>query len=752
MSMADDRLSLPNETDLQSGALLPVNALPHSNGEWNGVVVKEPSAELAKPDLAIYLHAIRRHWLMALGIGLLCAAIAGPAVYIGMGEQYTAYSLLRVSMQENSLISHDVNTVDRDRFEIYKGFQQDMLLSRAVLTSAIRKPEVIDIPIIQRLTQYGDPVEWLTGKLAVSFPLKAEAMTVSLTLDNPKEAQALVKAVVESYMNEVVNAETTRKQKRYNDLVTICDAKEQEIRAKREELKSLVAGIGSTDSPELLGIRQRALFEELGLYRSEVARNSADISHVKNELSSQHALLENVDKADVPAIELDQLVQNDPQARQLQIELGMKKMEHVYTQGAMKKGANTPYASRYGEEVEMLQKEYDERLKEMEMKARQKKRNLIDTEIVRLQALLTPMEEQQVAATKKIAKLMSDAEKISVTSVDIQMTQAELRNMDIVVANFANEREKLAVEIHSTPRIAVLEPAEEPLVPSNTMLRLASTCLAIIASLCFPAAAVVLWDSRTRRINTAADVSQGLRLPVIGSMPLVPARVIRQLGSPSPRHRVWHLRLTESVDGIAARLLRKADMEQCRVIMVSSATGGEGKTTLATQLALSLARTGRRIVLVDFDLRRPSFDEMFGLPLSPGVSESLRHENDVADLVHQSATDNLAVVTAGRWDRQALASLSNGSVSNLFKQLREDYDFVVVDTSPILPVADARFVSQFVDTVVLSVFRDVSEAPKIQAACDILAAFGAHSVEAVVTGSNNNLYGRHTGYESTVSA
>jgi hypothetical protein len=67
-------------------------------------------------------------------------------------------------------------------------------------------------------------------------------------------------------------------------------------------------------------------------------------------------------------------------------------------------------------------------------------------------------------------------------------------------------------------------------------------------------------------------------------------------------------------------------------------------------------------------------------------------------------------------------------------------------------VADARFVSKFADTVVLSVFRDISEAPKIQAACDILAAFGVRSVEAVVTGSANDVYGQHTGYESTVSA
>ena len=191
--------------------------------------------------------------------------------------------------------------------------------------------------------------------------------------------------------------------------------------------------------------------------------------------------------------------------------------------------------------------------------------------------------------------------------------------------------------------------------------------------------------------------------------------MIRRLGVPSKRYQTWHVRLTESVDGIAARVLRKAEIEQCRVIMVSSASGGEGKTTLATQLALSLARAGRRTVLVDFDLRRPAFDEVFGLPLEPGVCEVMRRQNDVLTLVHHIATNNLAVITAGRWDRNALASLSNGAAADMFAKLREEYDFVVVDTSPILPVADARFVSQHVDSVVLSVFRDM-RAPKIRAA------------------------------------
>ncbi len=203
---------------------------------------------------------------------------------------------------------------------------------------------------------------------------------------------------------------------------------------------------------------------------------------------------------------------------------------------------------------------------------------------------------------------------------------------------------------------------------------------------------------------------------------------------------------------IAARVLRKAETRQCRVIMISSAVGGEGKTTLATQLALSLSRAGRRTVLVDFDLRRPSFDEMFGMSLEPGVCEALRRQESVGEMVHETAAENLAVLTAGRWDRGALSALSNGAAAAIFKELRADYDFIVVDTSPVLPVADARFVSQYVDSVVLSVFRDVSEAPKITAACEILAAFGVQNIEAVMTGSNDHMYGDHRGYQAAEAA
>ncbi len=114
-----------------------------------------------------------------------------------------------------------------------------------------------------------------------------------------------------------------------------------------------------------------------------------------------------------------------------------------------------------------------------------------------------------------------------------------------------------------------------------------------------PCAGLVFWDVRSQRVNTATEVSERLGLPIMGSVPILPSRITRSLGSSSPRGRWWQALLSESVAGIRANLLREDDV---RVVMVTSAVGGEGKTTVATQLAMSLARAGKRTALVDFDL------------------------------------------------------------------------------------------------------------------------------------------------------
>lgn len=722
-----------------------------SGGDWADAPPSAPVTVLSglEPFL-VYLHAFRRHWLLSVGLGLVLATAAGLAVYYGIGTTYTATSALSIDMQVQSVLGGPISTMDRDRFEIFKNTQAQSMTSRFVLLAALRKTEVARIPDVK---EEPDPASWLAGLLSVGFPGRGEIMTVSVTRQDPHEAAVLVNAVVDSYYTDVVKAETDQRRARLNKLETACSDKEQQIRDIRRELRNLATQYGTTEA-ETITQQQQNVINELSLYRGELARREFETGELSVQLAAQKALLDNLDNNEVPADEVDFMMNTDPIARELSIELARKKQEQTYNDVAVSPKSKTgnKFAERYSRELQMLQEQYDQKVKEIKEKVRQRKRSLIMADIVKLETSFDVKKKQYEALTKKYDDLKEKASKFGGTTVDIEMQRADLKRSEVILAELNAEREKLKVELQNAPRITVREPAEDPVTPSGGLKRKALTLFAMLIAFCFPAVALTLWDTQSRRINTAEDVSKGLRLPVIGSVPLIPSRVIRRLGSPSKRNRSWHLRLTESVDGITARILHKAELGQERVIMVSSAGGGEGKTTLATQLALSLARTKRKVVLVDFDLRRPSFDSVFGISLEPGVCELLRSQNDVADLARPSGTENLDVVTAGRWDRQALASLSNGRAGALFQQLREQYDFVVIDTSPLLPVADARFVSRHVDTVVLSVLRDVSQAPKIQAACDILAAFGVPSVEAVVTGPASSLYGRQDTYESTISA
>jgi capsular exopolysaccharide synthesis family protein len=706
-------------------------------------------------DVARYGHAFRRHWLLITTLGLLCAAAVGPAVWYRIGTKYTANAFLRISMQDKPLLAFPSDAgdgwVDRDRFEVYKSTQQQYLLSRFVLSAALRKPEVAELPFMQRQQPADDPVNWLANQLSVSFPGKAEILEVSLSHRNPAEATAIVGAVVDAYLTEVINAERDQNNLRLSKLNRLCEEKELEVRAKRSKLKQLAGELGTAEM-ETLTLKQKLALEELTIYRQEMAKAQFEVRRLQSELAAQQALLKTMDTAEIPGAELDALVMNDPVGRQLFIDLGFKKTDQAYTELVAQSGAKSRFAERYGDEAKMLQRQYDARIATLRNDIRQKKRSAVETETARLKTALAVMMEQACTMEEDIQRQRKLAEQFGNSSIDIEMMRSDIKHLEDALSEMAHEREKLNAETRSASRVTPLPQGGATVVEANHLSRLSLTAFAMLVALIAPASLVLFCDVRANRINNCDDVSKGLGLPVIGAMPRVPARVTRRLPSPSRRCRTWQVRLMESVDSIAACMLRKAETEQSRVLMVTSAVGGEGKTTLALQLALSLARTGRRTMLVDFDLRRPACHEVFHLPLEPGVCDVLRKQTSLAEVVHATERDHLAVLTAGRLDRLALAELSNGVVAEMFRALREMFDFIVVDTSPILPVADARFVSQHVDGLVLSVFRDVSEAAKVQAACEILKAFGVPSIDAVVVGANGHGCGEGLGYTSKVVA
>ena len=181
-------------------------------------------------------------------------------------------------------------------------------------------------------------------------------------------------------------------------------------------------------------------------------------------------------------------------------------------------------------------------------------------------------------------------------------------------------------------------------------------------------------------------------------------------------------------------LLHAARTEKLHTVMVTSALGGEGKTSLASQLAASLARAWRKTLLIDGDLRNPAAHKLFDVPQEPGFCEVLRGEAAVNDSVRPTSLSRLWIMPAGQWDAHAVQALAQENVHDLFEQLKQQYDFIVVDSSPVLPVADALLLGQHVDGVLLSVLRDVSRTPAVYAAQQRLNNLSIRTLGAVVIG------------------
>jgi len=752
MSLDNRTMLSEDQSTIQALALTQASTLSQPAGSL-ARFPQEGSMPYAVANMATYWHAFRRHWLLALGLGLLLVAIIGPSAWFGMGAWYTASAYLRVAYQEKTLVASDSIRLNESEYDIFKNTQIQLIQNRFVLLAALRKPEDNPIHRLGIFKDEKDPVGWLLKKISVSFPGRAEVMEIRLTTYDPKEASQIVSAVVAAYMSEVVDVEKDLRRRRLSELDRVFIDKDQEVRNKRNELKQLAEQLGTAET-ENLNLKQKLTLEELAMDRQELVRSQYEVGRLRGELASRQAELESVKNARISDIECEMFAQSDLVLRNLIQEIMWRKQDSEYTMGALAPGNKASrFANKYQGELDRFEKDYSERMEQVRGEILNKRQSEVLSQTKRLEAAIKVANGQQQDNEKDVERLKKLADQFGSSSVDVEMLRADIINRERSLDTIANEREKLKVELRSESRITPLQKkAEIPTGPSNFSIRLALSLLASLLALCLPAGGLMLLDARYQRINTSEEVSDSLGIPVIGSMPIIPSKVLRQLGSPSKRNQLWQVRLTESVDGITARLLRRAELEQRRVVMVTSAASGEGKTTLAAQLAMSLARAGRRTVLVDFDLRQPSFDDAFGLPRSPGVSEILRNESDLAGSIHTTETGNLSVITAGRWNRTALSALANGSASSLFKELRDEYEFVVIDTSPILPIADARFVSQYVDSVVLCVFRDVSEAPRIKAACEILEAFGVQCVEAAVTGVSERDTGRSGYYHSSVPA
>ncbi|RVU16711.1 polysaccharide biosynthesis tyrosine autokinase [Streptomyces antnestii] len=283
---------------------------------------------------------------------------------------------------------------------------------------------------------------------------------------------------------------------------------------------------------------------------------------------------------------------------------------------------------------------------------------------------------------------------------------------------------------------------EKPVSP-KWLLDLAA---GLLGGLLLAAGVVSLREALDTTIKTSDGLGELTSLPVLGSIPYDRSSVRQRIAVDSTNTSSR----AEAFRKLRANLQFAQVDDRPRVIVVTSPVPGEGKTTTSVNLALALADAGMRTCLVDADLRRPSVAGTFGLVQDAGLTTVLIGQARAEDVVQQAGS-RLTVLTSGAVPPNPTELLASERLGEVLRELADTYDVVIVDSAPMLPVADTIGLAQLADGVLLVVRASKTGRDQIRNAAELLNRTGVRmlgTVFSMASSFKGKAYGYGYGYGS----
>jgi capsular exopolysaccharide synthesis family protein len=678
-----------------------------------------------------FLRALRRRWLLAVTVGLILGTVSGVGLWFVRPAQYTSHALLRISPAQTRVLPNN-SANDSAEEKNYQKTQVALIKSRPLILAALRSKDASQWELIRGRP---DPAAYLESELQVNFLEGTDIVRIALSGLNPAELPKVVNAVKAAYVDEVVNVERNRQLALLNQVEKIYSSSEERILAKRETLKRLADTLKTSDSSALT-LKQKIALEEYATLQKELATVSSQLRAIQVKLLVQESSIQSPDNFGGFATLVESELDRDEQIHKNMLEV--ERLEELIERDKqyLNPQVMTDHARKRAMELKVAKaaaaKIRSERESAVTERVRRRLREQAQNQVAQTKQEKAILEKQKKALEDEVALKVRDAEIIGKTSFELEMKRAEIEQSENVIKSLRAERERLGVEIQvNKERVSTLYDAETPIAPNRSVqlqLALAGGIGIFLLSL----GGVSYWELRAQRITGGEEVVQELGMRVIGSLPALVDRSKKPSGTHSPDGDAL---LVESIDSIRTMLLCDQSSGCHRVLMVTSAKNGEGKTTLASHLATSIARTGRRTLLIDGDLRRPSVHRMFEAEAKPGLSEVLAGDMEISDAIAPSAFEDLSLLQAGHKARESIPALAQGRIRELLDALRMQFDFIIIDSCPILPVADALLLGKNVDAVLLSVRPHVSQTHLVWSARERLNRLGIRTLGAVVSGA-----------------
>lgn len=288
--------------------------------------------------------------------------------------------------------------------------------------------------------------------------------------------------------------------------------------------------------------------------------------------------------------------------------------------------------------------------------------------------------------------------------------------------------------------IAVIDPAIPTIDPVSPVL-LNNVLVAVLGATLLGMAIALIRRFAANTFGGPGSVGEVLGVRELGSIPQ--RKLLGPAGSDAAHAGVQMDSNDESLRYLRSSLLYHPGKQQVRFLAFTSAAPGEGKTTVVANLSMSLAATGRRILVIDGDLRRPRLHKLMQVPAGPGLADLLRRDSSappasLSRFVSSTSFQNLYVLPPGTAGDDAPELLAGPHLAQLFRELAKSFDFVLIDTPPLLACSDARNYSRAVEGVVLVVRSSETQKRAALVARDMLLQDGATIIGTVLTGWRQN--------------
>ncbi len=626
---------------------------------------------------------LMRKWRLWLLAALTVCAIGMPLIWLLIVPQYTATSAIEVA-PVIPWIAFEDDSRPLPLYANYVNTQAALILSNRVLYGVLEDPEVRRLDYLDGID---DPLVHLQENLTAVADRRSQLLLVSMTGDDAVAVTGIANAAVRAYMRVEGGSEATSEDEKLRTLERENTAALEKLRGLYESAYSLGEEFGATDltsREELLVSRVQALQDELS--RIETSRIT---------LRTQQEFLATTEKPEEIVKDLvaqrNEFLQADPILNTYASSVARLEQDYSVAQARYREGSFDIEVRREALEklkasLEEARAEAEKRFNktitaELERRNKDRREELaqalaqLDVRETWVKGLIDEQNKQVIALGRKGLTLKRLDDEIALTR---ELSQALEQRIQV-----------LRVERKRPARVRVAYTADVPRQPSKDKRAKFSVVLGIGAMLLGATFTLFLHRLDTR-VERPTDVEDTCRMRVLGTTPRFEDLEKERI---RPRHFLDDCRT------IRINLMLAEGGAQ--TIVVASPQRRDGKTTLAINLATSMALAGKNVLLVDGDLRKPEIARYLGLDNSKALANVLGGECALQQAVHETPLSTLRVLPGNRTVCSKHDVLAGKALDGLMDELRSRYDAVVIDTPAVLAMPDAKIWASVADGVVM---------------------------------------------------